>query len=163
MWRLRWDCFDDTDRWDGWDLWDMGLRDITLAEENLTHEIIGAFFYVYNTLHHGFLESVYARALEDVLTRLGHRAVREVRVPVWFENQVIGYHRLDMLVDDKIVIEIKATERLPDAATRQLRSYLMATHLEIGLVLHFGLKAAVHRVRPRGPLEVQSQQSTKSQ
>jgi GxxExxY protein len=127
----------------------MALRDVTLAEEDLTHEIIGAFFYVYNTLHYGFLESVYAKALEQVLTRLGHRAIHEIRVPVWFEEQIIGYHRLDMLVDEKVVIEIKATERLPDVATRQLRSYLMATHLEVGLLLHFGLKAKVHRVRPR--------------
>jgi GxxExxY protein len=118
-------------------------------EEDLTREIIGVFFYVYNTLGHGFLESVYARALEEVLARTGHHVAREVRVPVWFERQTIGYHRLDLLVDHKVVIEVKATERLPDIAMRQLRSYLNATRLDVGLVLHFGLKASAHRVRPR--------------
>jgi GxxExxY protein len=131
----------------------MPLKDPSLTEEALTHDIIGAFFYVYNTLHHGFLETVYARALEQVLTRTGHVVDREVRVPVWFENQAIGYHRLDMLIDKKVVVEIKATERLPDVAERQLRSYLNATKLNVGLILHFGIKAGVHRIRPRSVRE----------
>jgi GxxExxY protein len=131
----------------------MPLTDPTLVEEALTREIIGAFFYVYNTLHHGFLESIYARALERVLTRTGHEVGREVRVPVWFENQLIGYSRLDMLIDRKVVVEIKASERLPNFAERQLRSYLKATKLEVGLLLHFGLKAEVHRVRRQSARE----------
>lgn len=125
----------------------MSLKDPTLVEEPLTKQIIGAFFYVYNTLRHGFLETVYANAMEVVLTRSGHRVAREVKVPVWFENQTIGYHRLDMLVDDRVVVEFKSTDRLPDIAERQLRSYLKATKLEVGLILHFGLKAEVRRVR----------------
>jgi GxxExxY protein len=131
----------------------MALRDPTLVEETLTRDIIGAFFHVYNTLHHGFLEAIYSRALEHVLTRNGHVVDREVRVPVWFEKHMIGYHRLDMFVDNKVVVEIKATERLSDVAERQLRSYLKATNLDVGLVLHFGLKPAVHRVRQKSMRE----------
>lgn len=131
----------------------MVLKDPTLEEGELTHGIIGAFFYVYNTLHHGFLESIYAVALERVLTRTGHIVDREIRVPVWFEKQIIGYHRLDMLVDRKVVIEIKATDRLSDHAERQLRSYLKATKLDVGLILHFGIKPGVHRVRQQSARE----------
>ena len=137
----------------------MSLNDPTLAEEELTGEIIGAFFYVYNTLHHGFLESVYASALEHVLTRMGHQVAREVRVPVWFEGRIMGYHRLDLLIDRKVVVEIKATERLPDIAERQLRSYLKATRLDVGLLLHFGLKAGVHRVRSTSARERKAPQN----
>src|SRR5690349_1673516 len=131
----------------------MALRDSTLAEEELTRQIIGAFFYVYNTMNHGFLESVYARALEDVLSRTGHFVEREVRVPVWFEKHIVGHQRLDMFVDKKVIVEIKATERLPDVAERQLRSYLRATDLDVGLILHFGLKPGVHRVRQKSMRE----------
>src|SRR5262249_13050843 len=111
----------------------MRSQDLKLPEEELTREIIGAFFYVYNTLRYGFLESVYANAIAKVLRRTGHQVAREVRVPVCFENQIIGHHRLDMIVNGKVVVEIKATERLADIADRQLRSYLTATKLEVGL------------------------------
>jgi GxxExxY protein len=131
----------------------MALRDSTLAEEELTRQIIGAFFYVYNRLNHGFLEAVYSRALEHVLIRTGHVVGREVHVPVWFEKQLIGHHRLDMLIDNRVVVEIKATERLPDIAERQLRSYLKATSLDVGLILHFGLKPGVHRIRQKSMRE----------
>jgi GxxExxY protein len=92
---------------------------------------------------------VYSNALAKVLKRTGHKVEREARVPVWFEREIIGFHRLDMIVDEKVVIEIKATERLPEIADRQLRSYLNATRLEVGLILHFGVEAKAHRVSPR--------------
>jgi GxxExxY protein len=120
----------------------------SLPEEELTREIIGAFFYVYNTLRYGFLESVYANALAKVLHRGGHHVAREIRVPVWFEGEIIGHHHLDMIIDGKVVVETKATERLADIADRQLRSYLTATRLEVGLILHFGSEAKAHRVKP---------------
>jgi GxxExxY protein len=127
----------------------MRSANLGLPEEDLTREIIGAFFHVYNTLRYGFLENIYANALMLVLRQMGHRVAREVRVPVWFEGHSIGYHRLDMIVDGKVVVEIKATERLPEIADRQLRSYLSATGIEVGLILHFGLEAKAHRVKPR--------------
>jgi len=126
----------------------MRSQDLGLPEEELTREIIGAFFYVYNTLRYGFLESVYANALTKVLRRAGHHVAREVRVPIWFEGQIIGHHRLDMIVDGKVVVETKATERLAEIADRQLRSYLTATKIDVGLILHFGPEAKAHRVKP---------------
>lgn len=122
--------------------------DGTMREEALTREIIGAFFRVYNELRYGFLEQVYANALMRVLERAGHTVAREAKVPVWFEGEIIGFHRLDMIVDARVVVETKATERLSPIADRQLRSYLRATKLEVGLLLHFGPEAKVHRVHP---------------
>jgi GxxExxY protein len=120
--------------------------DNKMAHEELTHAIIGAFYYVYNRLGYGFLESVYAAALEHVLVRNGHHVAREVRVPVWFEGVIIAYHRVDMIVDHKVIVEIKATEFLHETAARQLLNYLRATKLEVGLLLHFGKKAYRRRL-----------------
>ena len=109
-----------------------------LAEQSITEAIIRAFFDVYNNLGFGFLESVYMAALERELVRRGHRVTREVKVRVYYKGEAIAWQRIDMLVDDKVVVELKSTELLPPASSRQLDSYLRATQLEVGLLLHFG-------------------------
>jgi GxxExxY protein len=114
--------------------------------EKITHSIIGAFYFVFNVLGFGFLERVYASALERMLLRRGHRVAREVRVPIHFEGEVIAYQQLDMIVDDTVVIELKATEMLHKDATRQLFNYLRATNLEVGLLLHFGREPKFYRI-----------------
>ncbi|HEU4993490.1 MAG TPA: GxxExxY protein [Gemmatimonadaceae bacterium] len=119
---------------------------LQLVEKELSYLIVAAFFEVYNELGFGFLESLYARALEIALTKRGLTVQREFPVPVYFQGQQIGFHRLDMLVDGRVVIEIKSTELLPPIAKRQLRSYVTATKLDLGILLHFGLKAEYHRV-----------------
>jgi GxxExxY protein len=111
-----------------------------LAEEALTYSIIGAFRDAYNELGEGWLESVYANALERELTARGHRVAREVGVRVYYKGEPIGWQRLDMIIDGKVVVEIKAGEVLPPRASRQLLNYLRATRLEVGLLLHFGAK-----------------------
>jgi GxxExxY protein len=117
-----------------------------LMEPERTRLIIGAFYYVYNRLRFGLLEALYARALEKVLTRTGMQVEREYPVPVYFEGERIGFHRMDMLVDGRIVIEIKSTERLAPGARRQLRNYLAITGLSVGLLLHFGPEATFDTV-----------------
>ena len=111
-----------------------------LAERSLTHVIIGAFYDTYNHLGDGFLESVYASALEKELASRGLRVAREVRIEVTLKGEVVAWQRLDMGVEDKVVVEIKAGEFLPPRATRQLLNYPRATRLEVGLLLHFGPK-----------------------
>ncbi len=111
-----------------------------LAEEALTYSIIGAFRDTYNELGDGFLESIYAKALERELSRRGHVVAREVSVQVYYKGEPIAWQRLDMVVEGKVVVEIKAGEILPPRATRQLLNYLRATRLEVGLLLHFGPK-----------------------
>lgn len=117
-----------------------------LLERELTGEIIAAFFHVYNTLGYGFLETNYARALVIVLERKGVRVQREAATTVFFEGQEIGLYRIDLLVEDRIVVEVKASEVLPPTAKRQLRNYLAATKLRVGLLLHFGPKPEFFRI-----------------
>jgi len=117
-----------------------------LIEEALTHSVIGAFFAVHRTLGFGFVEQVYAPALELELRERGHRVAREMSVVVRYAGVEIAHQRLDMVVDDKLVVEIKATEKLHKDAARQLYNYLRATNLEVGLLLHFGREAHFYRV-----------------
>ena len=117
-----------------------------LLEEELTRSVIGAFYGVYNQLGFGFLEHVYANALNLELKALGHRVTRELDVTVRFRGVEISHQRLDMVVDERLVVEIKATERLHRDAGRQLYNYLRATSLEVGLLLHFGRSAHFYRL-----------------
>ena len=114
------------------------MRRPPLRLEDLIYSIIGAFFEVYNTLGYGFLEHLYLKALEHELVAKGHKVAREMWVPVMYKGIELGKQRLDMVVDDSIVIEVKSTHDLPRYATRQLFNYLRATSLEVGLLLHFG-------------------------
>ena len=117
-----------------------------LVEEKLTGSVIGAFFGVYNTLGFGFLEQVYATALERELSDRGHRVAREVYVQVNYRGCVVAAQRLDMLIEDRLIVEIKSTVSLHYTATRQVYNYLRATRLEIALLLHFGPKPHFHRI-----------------
>jgi GxxExxY protein len=120
------------------------------AEEQLVHSVIGAFFEVYNTLGFGFLEHLYVAALVHELRARGHRVGREVPVRVMYKGIEIGVHRLDLLVDDRLVVETKSTHVLPPMSTRQLYNYLRATGLGTGLVLHFGPEPRFLRVSGPG-------------
>jgi|SRR5688572_2551499 GxxExxY protein len=113
-----------------------------LIAEELTRSVIGAFFEVYNTLGYGFLENLYVAALEHELIARGHRVSRQYGVLVRYKGHELGHQRLDLVVDETLVIEVKSTERLHPGATRQLFNYLKATKLEVGLLLHFGPNGA---------------------
>lgn len=124
-----------------------------LLEEELTRSVIGAFFRVHRALGFGFLEQVYRSAMELELRNRGHLVAREVSIIVRYEGVPIAHHKLDMVVDDRIVVEIKATERLYPDASRQLFNYLRASTLEVGLLLHFGREAKFERtVSTNSPL-----------
>jgi len=117
-----------------------------LLHESLTHSVIGAFFEVYNRLGPGYLERLYATALHRELVRRGHRVAREHSSLVFYKGEPLGVQRLDMVVDDVLVIEIKSTAMLARVAHRQLLSYLRSTKLEVGLLLHFGPTPGFHRL-----------------
>jgi GxxExxY protein len=117
-----------------------------LLEEELTGSVIGAFFAVHRGLGFGFREHVHAAALEIELRARGHQVAREFSVVVSYAGVEIAHERLDMVVDDRLVVEIKSTEHLHRDAKRQLYNYRRATSLEIGLLLHFGRSAHVYRV-----------------
>ena len=118
---------------------------IDLVEEKLTGSVIGAFFEVYNQIGFGFVESVYSKALEIELRERGHRVDREVSVPVHYKGIKLGGFRIDTLVDDKLIVELKSSQVLSPTAKRQLYNYLKATQLEVGLLLHFGPQPKFYR------------------
>ncbi len=122
-----------------------GVTRSDLIEETITRSVIGAFFEVYNTLGFGFLEHLYVMALERELLARGHRVGREVWARVVYKGDELGIQRIDMIVDEKLVVETKAGSKLHWSAARQLYNYLRATNLEVGLLLHFGPKATFHR------------------
>ena len=117
----------------------------SLIERETTSHVIGAFFEVYNTLGYGFLERVCADALEIELLERGRRVRREVAIPVWYKGRRISPQRVDMIVDDSVLVEIKSTYVLPPEAERQLMNYLRASSLTVGVLLHFGPKPRFKR------------------
>lgn len=130
----------------------------TLLEEALTRRIIGAFFHVHSTLGHGFLDSVYKRALELELLNRGLHVARGVAADVYYKDEMVGVFRADMLVESRVVLEVKASRKLDPGDVSQLLNYLRATDLELGLLLHFGPRASFKQliasndfVRPFGP------------
>src|SRR4051812_15086037 len=121
-------------------------RNGEMLDEVLTRSIIGAFFDVHRALGFGFREYIYALALERELKARRYRVDREVAVAVYYRGEPLAWQSLDMIVDERLVIECKATERLSSNAAQQLFSYLSATNLEIGLLLHFGREPTFRRV-----------------
>jgi GxxExxY protein len=117
----------------------------TLFEEALTRRIIGAFYDVYNALGYGFLESVYKTALAKEITDRGLSVVREAGAEVRYKGEVVGLFRADLLIESRVVVELKACRKLESAHPAQVMNYLRAADLEVGLLLHFGPRPAFQR------------------
>jgi GxxExxY protein len=116
-----------------------------LIERELTGAIIGAFYECYNLLEFGYLESVYRRAMVVELQARGHQCAREGVIEVLYKGVPVGNYRYDLLVDGRVLVEVKSGEALAATAKRQLLSYLRGTGLEVGLLLHFGLQPRILR------------------
>ncbi|HUQ46777.1 MAG TPA: GxxExxY protein [Gemmatimonadaceae bacterium] len=121
------------------------MGDDDLFEGELSRSVIGAFYEVYNEMGHGFTETLHARGMQAELEFRGHKVAREVCVPVYLKGWLLGDQRIDMIVDGRLIIEIKSSQRLPKSTGRQLYNYLRCTDIEVGLILHFGLKAEFYR------------------
>ena len=110
-----------------------------LLEAERVRSIVASFFTVFNYYGGGGMcEGAYIGALEHELTLRGHKVDREVSVPVYYKGKLVARQRLDMVVDDRVIVECKATERLPRSAGAQLIGYLRATSFQVGVLLHFG-------------------------
>jgi len=127
------------------------MKGVKLIHERLSYSVVGAFFEVYYTLGFGFLEHVYVACLIRELRSRGHDVGREVSVPVLYKGEEVARQRLDMIVDQKLVVETKSTRTLHDGAVRQVSNYLRATNLELGLLLHFGPQPKFYRVIDTNP------------
>ncbi len=111
----------------------------------VTERVIGAFYDVYNALGYGFLEAVYERALAIELEKLGLHVVPQARIQVSYAGQVVGDYFADLLVEEKVLIEVKAARHLGEEHEAQLLNYLKATRYEVGLLLNFGPKPQLKR------------------
>lgn len=113
--------------------------------EDITNEIISAFYEVYNQLGYGFLEKVYENALIKELISRGLSCKKQKSIKVYYKDEVVGEYFADIIVENKVIIELKATENLCEEHTYQLINYLKATNIEVGLLLNFGKKPQVSR------------------
>ncbi len=115
--------------------------------DNLTERIIGAAIEVHKTLGPGLLESIYEEALchEFELQKIEYE--RQVPVDLVYKGRVISGHRVDLLVEKEVVVELKSVSRMPDVAISQAISYLKATNLKRALIINFGEKRLIDGVK----------------
>jgi len=116
-----------------------------LLHEEITSIVINAFYQVYNTLGHGFLEKVYENAMMIELRKQGLHAKKQEPIIVYYDNQVVGDYNADILVEDTVILELKAVKEIIEKHEVQLVNYLKATEIEVGLLLNFGDEPQVKR------------------
>jgi GxxExxY protein len=114
--------------------------------EELTGQIINAAHAVHNKLGYGFLEKVYHNSLVIELRKKGLLAEQEKRIEVKYDNQIVGEYFADIVVDNKVVVEVKSADKHNPVFEAQLLNYLKATGLEVGLVINFGSSVQVRRM-----------------
>lgn len=107
---------------------------------DLCHQIVGIFYSVYNELGYGFLEAVYEEALAIGLAEAGLSARQQVATPIWFHGRTIGEYKADIVVNNLVLLELKAAKALDASHEAQTLNYLRATDIEVGLLLNFGPK-----------------------
>ncbi len=117
-----------------------------LKHAEVTEKIIGVFYDVYNDLGYGFLECVYEESLAIAFQQAGLSANRQVALPVWFRGQKVGDFRVDMLVENCVLLELKSARSLDPAHEAQLLHYLKSTEIEIGMLLNFGTRPQFRRL-----------------
>ena len=113
--------------------------------KELTEKVIKIFYKVYNTLGYGFLERIYENAMMLDFKKQNIPAVSQYAIKVFYEDEIVGEYFADILVDGKVIVEIKAAKNLGLENEAQLLNYLKATDKEIGLLLNFGPKPEIKR------------------
>jgi GxxExxY protein len=111
-----------------------------LIHSEITERIIAAYYHVYNTLGYGFLEKVYQNAMAIELRKRGLNVQPQAKIKVHYDGQEVGEYFADLLVEECVIVELKAAEGLAEEHHAQLINYLKATGIEVGLLLHFGPK-----------------------
>ena len=109
------------------------------SDDYLVSRILEAARLVHTALGPGFIEGIYTRALCVELTRSGFQVDREKAIRIWYGSRLVGKHRLDLLVDSSVIIELKANRGIIPIHIAQMRSYLHASDYPLGLVLNFGV------------------------
>jgi len=109
-----------------------------MLHQEITDKILKAFYRVYNDLGYGFLEKVYENALIHELRKMGLNVVRQKPIKVYYDNVLVGEYFADIIVENAVIVELKAVEVLHESHANQLTNYLKATEIEVGLLLNFG-------------------------
>lgn len=117
----------------------------SLIHSEITGEIIKAFYKVYNTLGYGFLEKVYENALALELRDSGLSVFQQSPIKVFYKDKEVGEYFADLIVENSVIVELKAIEGLSEIHEAQLLNYLKATKIEVGMLLNFGAKAEYRR------------------
>ncbi len=116
-----------------------------LENQELTERIIKVFYNVYGKLGYGFLEKIYENAMMIDLEKAGINAVSQSPIKVFYDGNAIGEYFADIIVDGKVIVEIRAAKALAETHEAQLLNYLKATDIEVGLLLNFGPKPGIKR------------------
>ena len=117
-----------------------------LKHSDITDKVLNAFFkIVYPQLGYGFLEKVYENALAIALRQMGLKVEQQARILVYFANEMVGEYYADLLVEDCVIVELKAAQSINREHEAQLLNYLRATPYEVGLLLNFGPKPEFRR------------------
>lgn len=111
----------------------------------MTGKVLKAYYNVFNKLGFGFLEKVYENAMCIELEKAGLNFKKQCPIEVFYDGQKVGVYFADILVEDQLIIELKAAESLCEEHECQLINYLRATNIEVGLLLNFGKKAQFRR------------------
>ncbi len=111
-----------------------------LLHQDLTDEILSAFYDVYNELGYGFLEKVYQNSLYFELIARGFEVVAQKKIKVYYLGREVGEYYSDLVVENVVILELKAAETIVNEHVAQLLNYLRASDMEVGLVLNFGKK-----------------------
>ena len=113
--------------------------------KELTDKIIKAFYCVYNELGFGFLENVYQNALYFEMINRGFKVEQQKNLDVYYQTELVGKYKADLIVNDLVILELKAVDYLIGEHELQLLNYLKATDKEVGLLLNFGIKPEIRR------------------
>ena len=116
-----------------------------MKQEDLTSKIIACAYKVHNTLGFGFLETVYQNSLLIELLKSGIQAEKEKRIKVYYNDHLVGEYAADIIVENKVILELKSVKDLHPAHSAQLVNYLKATGIEIGLLINFGESVQIKR------------------
>jgi GxxExxY protein len=122
----------------------MYTDDRKLVHEELTYKLIGLSMQVHTALGYGFLEKVYENALMVMLRNNGIQAEQQAPIPVLFEGEKVGDYYADILVENKVVLELKAADGIAGHHRAQLLNYFKATGFRVGVIFNFGGRKLEH-------------------
>ena len=118
------------------------------THERSIYRIVEAARTVHQALGPGFIEGIYGRALVTELKNSGLQVEREKTIKIWYAASIVGKHRLDLVVDDAVIVELKANRGIIQVHVAQMNSYLHATNYPFGVILNFGMPELEYELIP---------------